>query len=188
MPTLGATRTSRCGASQAATPTDNKATPNTRAAATPVEPKPSPSSNSITRDGAASSATPIRISTIADAAWEAPQREALKGIKIPFRNFNNGDKNNVLHFTTLKHSLYCQTNQLNTLLPIIAVLKKIIKAAPDDPDIVYALVTLYAQQEKWSLALPYAKRLVELTQGANAPNRIFEEIKTKASLNSEKVN
>jgi len=60
-----------------------------------------------------------------------------------------------------------------------AVLKQIITASPQDPDMVYALITLYAQQQKWELALPYAKRLVELTQGAEGPTSIYDEIKSK---------
>ncbi|RLA00793.1 MAG: hypothetical protein DRQ47_08990, partial [Gammaproteobacteria bacterium] len=56
---------------------------------------------------------------------------------------------------------------------------QIITASPQDPDMVYALITLYAQQQKWELALPYAKRLVELTQGAEGPTSIYDEIKSK---------
>jgi predicted CXXCH cytochrome family protein len=59
-----------------------------------------------------------------------------------------------------------------------AVLKQIVSASAQDPDMVYALITLYAQQQQWELALPYAKRLVELTQGAEGPTNIYNEIKS----------
>jgi len=59
------------------------------------------------------------------------------------------------------------------------VLKQIHAASPDDPDIVYALVTLYAQQNKWTLALPFAKLLVDLTQGADGPAKIYAQIQEK---------
>lgn len=51
-----------------------------------------------------------------------------------------------------------------------AVLKKIHSVVPEDPDMVYALVTLYAQQSKWDLAL---------THGADGPSQIYAEIKSK---------
>lgn len=69
-----------------------------------------------------------------------------------------------------------QTGQYNEAE---TVLKKTHAASPDDPDIVYALVTLYAQQNKWTLALPFAKLLVEITQGADGPAKIYAQIQEK---------
>ena len=38
-------------------------------------------------------------------------------------------------------------------------------AAPEDPDVLRALVVIYAQQGKWEQALPHARALVELSPG-----------------------
>jgi predicted CXXCH cytochrome family protein len=38
-------------------------------------------------------------------------------------------------------------------------------AAPDDPDVLHALVVLYAQSQQWERALPHARALVELSPG-----------------------
>lgn len=61
-----------------------------------------------------------------------------------------------------------------------AVFKQMLSTSPDDADITYALITLYAQQQKWQDALPYAKSLVELTNGAQEPTKIYQEIQSMA--------
>ncbi len=62
-----------------------------------------------------------------------------------------------------------------------AAFKQALTDFSDDADMTYALITLYAQQQKWEAALPYAKLLVELTNGAQGPTNIYQEIKSMAA-------
>jgi predicted CXXCH cytochrome family protein len=57
-----------------------------------------------------------------------------------------------------------------------AVFKQTRVKAPANSDIVYALVTLYSQQQKWPQALEYAKLLVELSPNEKEPARLLQQI------------
>ena len=46
----------------------------------------------------------------------------------------------------------------------------------NDPDTLQALVILYAQQQQWDSAYPYAERLVRLYPNAPGPRRMLEQI------------
>jgi predicted CXXCH cytochrome family protein len=48
-----------------------------------------------------------------------------------------------------------------------------------DADVVYALALLYAQQQKWDRALPYARELVRLTPGAPGPMQLLQRIEAE---------
>lgn len=52
-----------------------------------------------------------------------------------------------------------------------------------EPDAVYALIGLYAQKKQWALALPYATKLVEITNSADGTQRIVDEI--EAEINNQ---
>ncbi len=57
-------------------------------------------------------------------------------------------------------------------------------AAPDDPDVLRALVVLYAQSEQWERALPHARALVELSPGEGPRAlllRVEEELARRAA-------
>jgi Flp pilus assembly protein TadD len=45
-----------------------------------------------------------------------------------------------------------------------------------DADVVYAVALLYAQQQRWDRALPYARELVRLTPGAPGPMQLLQRI------------
>jgi predicted CXXCH cytochrome family protein len=51
---------------------------------------------------------------------------------------------------------------------------------PRDPAIVHAQVVLYAQQGRWDEALPLARRLVELTQGAPGAVGLLRRVEAEA--------
>jgi tetratricopeptide (TPR) repeat protein len=50
-----------------------------------------------------------------------------------------------------------------------------------DPDILYALVVFYAQQQDWSRALPYARALTEISPGAPGPQQLLRQIQKQIS-------
>jgi tetratricopeptide (TPR) repeat protein len=50
-----------------------------------------------------------------------------------------------------------------------------------DPDILYALVVFYAQQQDWSRALPYARALTEISPGAPGPQQLLRKIQKQIS-------
>jgi Flp pilus assembly protein TadD len=57
-------------------------------------------------------------------------------------------------------------------------------AAPDDPDVLRALVVLYAQSGRWESALPHARALVELSPGEGPRAlllRVEEELARRAA-------
>src|SRR6266542_147831 len=62
-----------------------------------------------------------------------------------------------------------------------AVWLKAYSLNPQDPELVNALAVFYAQQEKWSQALPYAQTLVKLTGGARGPVQMLKGIEAKQS-------
>lgn len=57
-----------------------------------------------------------------------------------------------------------------------AVLKQVYAKAPDNREIVHALVIIYGQQQKWVPASEYAQRLVELSPGEEEPARLLQQI------------
>ncbi|MCP4396707.1 MAG: tetratricopeptide repeat protein [bacterium] len=50
---------------------------------------------------------------------------------------------------------------------------------PTNPDIVYALVILYMQQNQWKSALPYARKLMELAPNAPGPRQLMQSIRER---------
>jgi hypothetical protein len=46
-----------------------------------------------------------------------------------------------------------------------------------DPQITYAIATLFVQQRQWERALPFAQRLVEMTPGQVGPSQLLENIR-----------
>ncbi|NGX42049.1 MAG: TPR repeat-containing protein YrrB [Chlamydiae bacterium] len=48
----------------------------------------------------------------------------------------------------------------------------------NNPEIIYLLITLYAQEGKWKEALPYAEKLVQLMPEAPLPKQILKEVQS----------
>lgn len=64
----------------------------------------------------------------------------------------------------------------------VAVFEGLVKQEPENPDFVYALLNLHAQQSRWAQALPLAERLVELVPGADGPRRILEDVRSRLAF------
>jgi predicted CXXCH cytochrome family protein len=55
--------------------------------------------------------------------------------------------------------------------------------SPQDSDLLYALVTLYAQQQKWQQALPFAEQLSEILNGQSGSAELLENIRRQITEN-----
>jgi predicted CXXCH cytochrome family protein len=60
---------------------------------------------------------------------------------------------------------------------------KTLTISPQDSDLLYALVTLYAQQEKWQLALPFAQQLSDILNGQSGSAELLENIRRQITGN-----
>jgi Tfp pilus assembly protein PilF len=60
-------------------------------------------------------------------------------------------------------------------------LRRASQLEPRDPAIVHALIVLYSQQGEWHQALPLARRLVELTEGAPGAVGLLEQVEVEAA-------
>lgn len=68
--------------------------------------------------------------------------------------------------------------------PAKKALKKAYDLDPRDPDIVNALALYHIHRSEWKEALPYAKRLAELTPGAPGPPEMVKRIEAELKRGS----
>ena len=69
--------------------------------------------------------------------------------------------------------------QLKRYADAEAALNKALALSPDDADMIYAMVSLHTQQQQWKQAVPYATRLVDVTNGEEGPAKILADIEEK---------
>ncbi len=60
--------------------------------------------------------------------------------------------------------------------------RKALSLSPQDADVVYALVTLYAQQEPQQKALLFAINLFDLLNGQSGSGELLEDIRKKTDI------